>query len=300
METDLLKTFSTVAESRSFSKAAEKLYSTQSTVSRQIARLEEMLDARLFVRYGRHVELTTAGEMLLPLANAIVTRTEDAIGIIREQAGGGPSTVHFGAVPMVMAHILIPVLAPFIAAYPEMCIDLMEKDDTQLEEAVLSGELDCGVMTPWGSSRVSAYHLLTEEILMVVPRDHPLAARRSVPYKVAASETILLPRATLHVNNLIVEGFRKRGLTPRFSSRCNYPELNKELVRKGLGIAPMPMTLCTPFLLEGLAAIPFEEPLTRDLHLIYPQDRPLSAAARALIAYIRTHVPKQRLFEGRS
>ncbi len=300
METDLLKTFATVADARSFSKAAEQLYSTQSTVSRQIARLEEMLDARLFVRYGRHVELTTAGELLLPLANAIVTRTEDAVGIIREQAGGGPSTVHFGAVPMVMAHILIPLLAPFIAAYPGMTLDLMEKDDAQLEEAVISGQLDCGVMTPWGSSRVSAYHLLTEELLLVVPREHPLAARASAPFSEVAGETILLPRATLHVSNLIVEAFRKRGLAPKFSSRCNYPELNKELVRKGLGIAPMPMTLCSAASLEGLAAIPFEEPLTRDLHLIYPQDRPLSAAARALIAYIRTHVPKQRLFEGRS
>ena len=128
METDLLKTFVTVAEARSFSKAARDLYSTQSTVSRQIARLEDMLDARLFVRYGRHVELTVAGELLLPLANAIATRTDDAIGIIREQAGGGPSTVHFGAVPMVMAHILIPLLAPFIAAAPGISIDLIEKE----------------------------------------------------------------------------------------------------------------------------------------------------------------------------
>jgi DNA-binding transcriptional LysR family regulator len=299
METDLLKTFATVAEARSFSKAAESLYSTQSTVSRQIARLEEILDARLFVRYGRHVELTNAGELLLPLASAIVTRTEDAVGLIREQSGGGPSSVHFGAVPMVMAHILIPLLAPFIAAYPGMSIDLMERDDAELEVAVSSGALDCGVMTPWGSSRVSAYHLLTEEMLVILPCDHPLARHQAIPFKALAAETILLPRATLHVSNIIVEAFRRRGLAPKFSSRCNYPELNKELVRKGLGLAPMPMTLCFPGSLEGLVAIPFEEPVTRDLHLIYPQDRSQSAAARALIAYIRTHVPKQRLFEGR-
>ena len=293
METDLLKTFVTVAEARSFSKAAQGLYSTQSTVSRQILRLEEMLDARLFVRYGRHVELTVAGELLLPLAHAIVTRTEDAIGIIREQAGGGPSAVHLGAVPMVMAHILIPLLAPFIAAYPGMSIDLIEKDDAQLEEAVISGELDCGVMTPWGSSRVAAHHLLTEEILLIVPRGHPLAAQAAAPFKMVAAETILIPRATLHVSNLIVEAFRRRGLAPKFSSRCNYPELNKALVRKGLGVAPMPKTLCSPAALEGLVAIPFEEPVTRDLNLIYPHDRPLSSAARALVAYIRTHISKQ-------
>jgi DNA-binding transcriptional LysR family regulator len=293
METDLLKTFVAVAEARSFSEAAHNLYSTQSTVSRQVARLEELLDARLFERYGRHVECTVAGELLLPLAQAIVTRTEDAIGIIREQSGRGPSTVHVGAVPTVMAHLLIPLLGPFIAAYPEMTIDLIEKDDAQIEEAVTSGELDCGVMTPWGSSHLASHHLLTEDILLIVPRDHPLAGRPSAPLKLVAAETILLPRATWHVSNLIAEAFRRRGLTPKFASRCNYPELNKALVRKGLGVAPMPRLLCSPAALEGLVAVPFEEPITRDLNLIYPHNRPLSTAARALIAYVRTHIPKE-------
>ncbi len=293
METDLLKTFVAVAEARSFSKAARALYSTQPTVSRQIARLEDELKTRLFERYGRHVECTVAGELLLPLALAIVTRTEDAIGMVREQSGAGPRGVHFGAVMTVMAHILIPMLGPFMAAYPSIGIDLIEKDDAQLEEAVISGELDCGVMTPWGSSRVAAHHLLTEEILLVVPWGHPFASLPVVPLKTVATEIILLPRATLNISNLIAEAFHRQGIPAKFSSRCNYPELNKALVRKGLGVAPMPKLLCAPEALEGLVAIPFEQPITRDLHLIYPQERPLSAAARALIAYIRTHVAQQ-------
>ncbi len=293
METDLLKTFVVVAEARSFTEGARILHSTQPTVSRQIARLEGLLKARLFERYGRHVECTVVGELLLPLAQAIVTRTDDAIGIVREQQGEGLSALHFGAAPTVMAHILIPQLASFMAAYPEISIDLVEKEDAQLEEAVISGELDCGVMTPWGSTRVAGHHLLTEEILLVVPRTHAFAKLAAVSLEKAATETILLPRASLHVSNLIVQAFRRHGVTAKLSNRCNYPELNKALVRKGLGVAPMPKLLCAPSALEGLAAIPFEEPITRDLHLIYPVDRPLSAAARVLIAYIRTHLRKQ-------
>jgi LysR family transcriptional activator of glutamate synthase operon len=293
METDLLKTFVGVAEARSFSEGARVLHSTQPTVSRQIARLEGLLKARLFERYGRHVELTVVGELLLPLAQAIVTRTEDAVGIVREQLGEGPSALHFGAAPTVMAHILIPQLASFMAAYPEISIDLVEKEDAQLEEAVISGELDCGVMTPWGSARVAGHHLLTEEILLVVPLGHRFARLPSVSLEMAATETILLPRVSLHVSNLIVQAFRRQGLSAKFSNRCNYPELNKALVRKGLGVAPMPKLLCAPSALEGLSAVPFEEPITRDLHLIYPYDRPLSGAARVLIAFIRTHLPRE-------
>ena len=103
MELDLFKSFVAVAEARSFSRAARTMHSTQPTLSRQIARLESELGTRLFERYGRHVECTANGQLLLPLAQAIVSRTEDAISLMSEQAGGGPSTVRFGAVGNVMA-----------------------------------------------------------------------------------------------------------------------------------------------------------------------------------------------------
>ena len=170
MELDLFKSFVAVAEARSFSRAARTLHFTQPTVSRQIARLEKELGATLFERYGRHVECTITGQLLLPLAQAIVSRTEDAIALVREQAGSGSQDVRFGAVGNVMALLLTPVLGSFLAAYPTVSLYLSEKDDAQLEEAVISGELDCAVMTPWGSSRAATQHLITEEILLVVPQ----------------------------------------------------------------------------------------------------------------------------------
>jgi DNA-binding transcriptional LysR family regulator len=72
---------------------------------------------------------------------------------------------------------------------------------------------------------------------------------------------------------------------PRSSYRANYPELTKALVRRGLGVAPMPVMLVEP--LEGLVAIPFDEPITRDLVFIYPRDRPSTAAVRTLAAQLQ-------------
>ena len=108
MELDLFKSFVAVAEARSFSRAARATHSTQPTLSRQIARLESELGTKLFERYGRHVECTAAGQLLLPLAQAIITRTEDAVSLIREQAGAAGGGVKFGAVPSVMARLLLP------------------------------------------------------------------------------------------------------------------------------------------------------------------------------------------------
>jgi DNA-binding transcriptional LysR family regulator len=290
MELDLFKSFVAVAEARSFTRAARVMHSTQPTLSRQIARLENELGTRLFERYGRQVKCTATGQLLLPLAQAICARTEEAVSLIREQAGTGASSVRLGAVGNVFALLLTPIVASFLAAYPRVSVELIEKDDAQLEEAVISGELDCAVMTPWGSTRAATQHLLTEEILLVVPRDHPLATAKAVALSRLANESILLPRATMNAGNITADALRRAGLEPRLSYRANYPELIKALVRRGFGVAPMPKMLVAADSLEGLAAIPFERPLFRDLDLIYPRDRPLSAAARALMVHIRAGV----------
>ena len=290
MELDLFKSFLAVAEARSFSRAARTVHSTQPTLSRQIARLEADLGTRLFERYGRHVELTFNGQLLLPLAQAIVARTEDAISLMKEQAGAGASTVRFGAVGNVFALVLTPILVSFLSTYPRVTVDLIEKDDAALEEAVISGELDCAVITPWGSSRTATQYLLTEEILLVVPQGHKLANYRAVPLEMLAHEPILFPRATMNAGNIVADAFRRAGFEPKSSYRANYPELTKALVRRGLGVAPMPKMLAAPDTLDGLVAIPFEKPLSRDLVFIYPRDRPLTAAARALMAHVRSGV----------
>lgn len=290
MELDLFKSFVAVADARSFSRAARATHSTQPTLSRQIARLESELGTKLFERYGRHVECTVAGQLLLPLAQAIITRTEEAVSLVREQTGEGAGGVRFGAVPSVMARYLLPVLVSFQAAYPNVNVDIVENDDVELEEAVVRGELDFAVMTLWGSIRAAAQYLLTEEILLVVPRGHRLAKLPAVPFSALAGESILLPRASLNVSNLYADALRRAGHETKFSYRANYPELTKALVRRGFGVAPMPSMLCSPEALDGLVAVPFEKPLYRDLNLIYPRDRPLPAAARALMVHIRASV----------
>jgi LysR family hydrogen peroxide-inducible transcriptional activator len=293
MELDLFKTFVAVAEARSFSGAARAIHSTQPTLSRQIARLEAELGTRLFERYGRHVECTASGELLLPLAKAIVTRTEEVVTLMREQAGGGPTTVRFGAAGNVFA-VLTPILESFLTTYPRVTVDLIEKDDAQLEEAVITGELDCAVITPWGSTRASTQRLLTEEILLVVPEGHRLARLPAVPLSALASEAVMLPRATMNAGNVIADAFRRAGVQPRLSFRANYPELIKALVRTGVGVAPMPRMLVTPETMSGLVAIPFEQPMYRDLVLVSPRDRPLSSGARSLMVHVKAGIAAGR------
>lgn len=287
VELNLFKAFVAVAESRSFRRAAATLHVTQPAISRQIAKLETELGTQLFERYGRHVECTPDGEFLLPLAEEIIARSDETVSLMRERAGAGMSAVRFGATGMVFAHFLTPILTALLTAYPSVRLDLAEMNDVGLEEAVIGGKLDCAVFTPWKSTRAAARHLLTEEILLVASRDHPAARLSAVTFNALAKENILLPPAGLNVSSIISDAFRRAGVEPRISQRALYPELIKNLVRTGWGVAPMPKMLTSPEALGGLVAIPFAEKLERELVLIYPWDRPLPAAARLLMAHLQ-------------
>jgi DNA-binding transcriptional LysR family regulator len=290
MELYLLRSFLAVAEARSFSGAARATHSTQSALSRQIARLEKDLGVQLFERYGRHVECTPTGQLLLPMVEGVVAGTDRVISLAREQAGTATRKVRFGAVPNVLANLLAPILVNFLAESPDMSVDLVGMEDALIEEAVVNGELDCAVITPWGSGRLATRHLLTEEILLVVPAGHRLAGLPAVSFEMLTDESILLPPATHNFYNTVAAAMRRAGIEPRDPYRANYPELTKALVRKGVGVAPLPKMLVTSDGLEGLVAIPFAQPLFRNLCLVYPRGRSLSAGTRALMNYVRVAV----------
>lgn len=291
MELYLLRSFLAVAEARSFSGAARATHSTQSALSRQIARLEAELGIELFERYGRHVECTPAGQLLLPLVQDVVKRTDEVVSVAREQAGAATKTVRFGAVPNVLAIVLAPILVSFLAEYSGLSIDLIEKGDIPLEKGVVDGEIDCAVITPWDSTRVATRHLLTEEILLVVPAGHRLAGFRAVSFDMLAKEPMLLPPTTLNMGNAFTNAMRRAGFEPHAPYRVT-PELTKALVRKGVGVAPMPKMLVTYDGLDGLVVLPFAEPLYRKLCLVYPRGRSLSVGSRALMNYLRMAVPR--------
>ncbi len=122
-----------------------------------------------------------------------------------------------------------------------------------------------------------------------MPKSHKLASLSAVPLSALAGEPILLPRATMNAGNIFADAMRRAGYEAKYSYRANYPELIKALVKRGLGVAPMPRMLVSDSL-EGLAIIPFEKPLYRDLDIIYPRDRPLPTGARALMVHMRAAV----------
>ena len=122
IDTDLLRAFVTVADRRSFTRAARSLHRTQAAVSMQIKRLEQITRTRLFDRGARLVSLTTEGERLLGYARRIVALNDEALQAMAETRFAG--TVRLGVIEDYAAGVLPAILARFLAGHPQLTIEV--------------------------------------------------------------------------------------------------------------------------------------------------------------------------------
>jgi DNA-binding transcriptional LysR family regulator len=145
IDIDLLRSFVTIIEVKSFTRAAERLLRTQSAISLQMKRLEEQLECRLFERGGRGVEPTEAGTLLLGYARRILSANDELVGRMAEPLVEG--AVRVGTPEGFAAEHLAPVLARFARAFPKARMQVRTGSSEALSAARAAGELDLLIET---------------------------------------------------------------------------------------------------------------------------------------------------------
>ena len=289
MELSQLKHFVTIADTRSFTKAAQLLHLSQPALSYQIRRLETELGTRLFDRGSRRVTCTPDGELFLPLAQAVLFRADEAVRVLREHLGVEAGEVRLGANDSVSTYLLPGILASFRRNFPRVRVRLYEGGDMQLEHRVIDGTIDFAIVTAPGSpSALDTTPLFPEELLLVLPPNHRYAARTTVALRELSYEQFVFPTHAYNVVSQLVDACRVVGFEPKVSYQTGSLESVKGFVRQGLGVAVLPrMAVTGPGGVEALAAIPLDEHLTRSLNLIRGKDRSMPAAAQALMMHVR-------------
>src|SRR5581483_12097643 len=147
MDTQALAAFAEVADSGSFSRAAEKLHLSQPAISKRIAALESQLGRPLFDRVGRAIHLTDAGRTLLPYARRTLQHLEDGKRALTQLAGEVGGRLSFGTSHHIGLHRLPPVLRRYTQKYPQVDLDIHFMDSEVACEAVLAGKLELGIVT---------------------------------------------------------------------------------------------------------------------------------------------------------
>lgn len=283
MDTQHLKAFIAVAESGSFSGAAEELHLTQPAVSKRIATLESQLNTSLFDRLGRAVQLTEGGRALLPRARQILQEVRDAVRSIDDLRGEVSGALSLGISHHIGLHRLPPVLESFSRQFQEVRFDIHFMDSEEAYELITLGSIELGVVTldPGGTNPLHRRPIWRDKLLFVASRNHPLCETRHTDLKTLSQHTAILPGLNTYTGQIIKALFRKHSLNLDVSMETNYLETIKMMVSIGLGWSVLPHTMIddtiTPIPLEGIA-------LERTLGCVYHPGRSLSNAAEAFLA----------------
>jgi len=182
MDTAALSAFLEVARTASFSQAAEHLHLTQPAVSKRISGLESSLGVSLFDRVGRQISLTEAGRTLLPRAQHLLLDMEDMKRAVGNLSGPVTGTLKIGTSHHIGLHRLPPTLRAFSTEYRHVRLDLRFIDSEEAYEAVLSGELELGIVTlpPAKDDRLIAREIWEDPLAFVAGNDHPLTKMQKI------------------------------------------------------------------------------------------------------------------------
>jgi DNA-binding transcriptional LysR family regulator len=243
MELRTLKYFTAVAESLSFSVAAEKLGLSQSAVSRQVQLLEQELGVRLFDRVGRKVRMTPAGRELMEPSYQVQNVVASLTSRAREMSTGAHGMIRVGATPQTLESLLAPLLPRFQQRHPEVRFLLVEDGSANLADGVERGNIDVAVCALDKERNLKSQTLFPLVALAALPRNHPFRFRKSLEVSQLADEQLLLLRKDFMTRTLFDGACQIAHITPRVLIESASPQCLLTLVQGGLGIAVVPSTL---------------------------------------------------------
>ena len=241
MELHQLRYFCAVAETGSFSRAAEQSHVSQPSLSQQILKLEDELGARLFDRLGRSVRLTGLGKTFLPRARAVLRELEAAKGDVVEgkEFIGGPITV--GVIPTVAPYFLPPRLTAFSRKFPQVRLTIVEEITPVLLDRLRSGTIDVAILAlPIRGHEFDAFPLLTERLFAALPKRHKLTSRRSLSLKDLRAEPFLLLRDGHCFRDTAVAACDRARLHPQIVFESGQFSSLLSMVGAGMGVSIVP------------------------------------------------------------
>jgi len=287
-----LAVFVAVAEEGSFTRAADRLHVVQSAVSAGVRNLERELGARLFDRSTHRVQLTDAGDALLPEARATLTAASAARDAVDAVRGGIRGTVLLGTMQAQgMRAIGIPeLLAGFRHDHPLVQVHIRHAAGGSAEMAtqVKEGQLDLAFVSLAANKLpgVELTPLTREPMVVLAPAAHQLAKRRSIPIAALADEPLAEFPAGWGLRTLSDRAFASAGITRTITYEVNDTASVIEFVRHGLALTLLPASFVGDR--RGLALIPIRGSVPEFRTAIAaPSNRRLNAAARTLLETIK-------------
>jgi len=279
--------FTEVARQESFTKAAEVLYVSQSTISKLIKNLETELGVSLFHRSPKKIILTDAGLLLFDKATIILDTLNSINTELYNLVGTPQGHLKIGIAPTVQT-LFSKAIAEFNFLYPQITIDLSEDGSRTIEQQIHDGILDVGVVVlpTRANVELETVSFLQDPLMLIVHAQHPLAAKSIVDMKDLKDESFVLYRDDFALRDHILDKCKEIGFTPKVVCETAQWDFIADIVASKLAIAFLPQTLCAKLDTELLRYLPLKNEIKPwHLAIAWKKNTYLSYATRAWLEY---------------
>ena len=285
--------FLSLAETLSFRRTALQVHLSQSAVSGMVARLEEMLDVRLFERTTRTVQLTLAGEVFAEQTRFLRHQMEETVRRVQEVAQLQVGRIALAALPSLAAGVVPRAFARFAAQHPGVQLELFDSLAGPAFDMVRAGRVDFALTAANPAYADLDYTpLVSDRFVLLMGRTHLLARARSA---IAWADVAELPHISMPAGTSVRQYAEEALLTHRirFAPRYEVEHLATiaAMVAAGLGVSALPELAAQVVRRPEVVTRPLKAPvLHRPIGLITLRGRPLSLAAQEMVALLRQEV----------
>jgi DNA-binding transcriptional LysR family regulator len=268
-----LRYFVHLAEELSFSRAAKKAHISQSSMTEQLQRLEDVLGVRLVDRNRRNVRLTLAGGMLQQQTQTLLDQIETLVEKTRRAGGIFRERLRIGYSEMALSSPMPKIIQNFRHRYPDTDTILLEQSSNGSERALLQGTFDC-LFVPdlQAHPKISSLVIGDDLVLACMPESSHLLSNASVQIEQFRDEPIILPEEGSRFSQRIMAAFARADIRPKIVARMSRASAILTLVASetGTGFIPLSLAGLVP---SGVAVRPFAKPaLTVPFSLVWRND----------------------------
>ncbi len=273
-----------IIETGSFTKAAEALGYTQSSISQMIASLESELAIKLLTRSRTGVRLTIEGAELYPFIERSINQYCAMQAKANEIKGLETGIIRVGTISSITCHWMPQLIKGFKQLYPQVQFLFHQGDYTLIPEWIKTGAVDFGFITPPAVTDLKTIPIKTGAMLAILPQAHPLAKNKSITLKELTKEPFILLEEGRY--NEPLNAFRAAGLEPDIKYTIHDDYAIMTMVEAGLGVSILAELVLrrTSF---NIACLPVDPPVKRELAIGYKDMDSLPVASKYFIEYLK-------------
>ena len=290
-----LEYFAEVAKHLSFTKAASTLHLSQPSLSKAIQNLEGELGVPLFYRSPKQLELTDAGKAVLTNAKNVLEAFNNLTSELTDIAELKKGEIRIGIPPIMGAAFFATLISQYKEIYPLVEINLSEVGSKVIKDGVEDGSLDIGLIcnVPIKNESFEVIKLVRDPLMVIVHKDHPLAAFEIIDFTQLANEPFILYRKDFSLHDRILEVCSKNDFSPNIVCETSQKDFIIEMVGAKLGIALLPSKICKN-INDNIVSIPFAQPeIKLELGMIWKKNKYQSFAVREFIEMAKKYSEDQ-------